>query len=428
MIAVPFVYFLLLAWHFYRAEKQFGLAVFIALLYAFSSGLSVLMVILGMRVGLSDITILPTFFYCFLITVCLLPIHKWYRYFSRGIQPINSTKVLKVMAWISLLYFIFYAIMSYGEMVNVLTGDMGQIRNDMYNGIKQESWMSRMNPIVRIPASLLNMILGASWIMQFLFFFCIFVQKMPRKYGYMMLAGSLTGTIGSIVNVDRSGITYWILGLVGCYIFFRPYIGQKGRKASLIIGTVLVGVFFLYLMAVTDSRFGDRDNVGDLTGGQASAVGYLAQPFPMFCYMFNNFERPFLYPGVLFPFMFEMLIPGGLGGIVEWQRMVSWRTGHEIGVFYTFLGTIMLGMGKIVMVVYSFLIGWGANALLRRNKLQVANLTKSFIYILFATVTMLGLFGHYYAIATRTFSIVFFLIVFSLISRGKKINNNKKSI
>jgi len=420
MLVVPFVYFLLLAWHFYRAEKQVGLAVFIALLYAFSSGLSVLTVILGMRVGLSNITFLPTFLYCFLITVCLLPIHKWHGYFSKGIQPINSTKVLKVIAWISLLYSIFYAIMSYGEMMNVLTGDMGQLRNDMYGGIKQESWMSRMNPIVRIPASLFNMILGAPWIMQFLFFFCIFVQKMPRKYGYMMLAGSLIGPIGSIVDVDRSGITYWILGLVGCYLFFRPYIGQKARKASLVIGTLLVGVFVLYLAAVTDSRFGERDAVGDLTASQASAIGYLAQPFPMFCYMFNNFERPFFYPGVMFPFLFEMLIPGGFGGVVEWQRMVSWRSGYEIGVFYTFLGTIMLGMGKIVMVLYSFIIGWGSNAILRRNKPQVANLTKSFIYILFATVTMLGLFGHYYAIATRTFSIVFFLILLSLISRVKE--------
>ncbi len=306
-----------------------------------------------------------------------------------------------------------------GSITTVLNSDIGEMRNDLYQGVEQEGWMSSLPSVIRTPIALLNHAVGAPWVFQLLAFYALFVQRMPVKYGIMFLIVSLLGPVGGIVGVDRSSVTYWILSLVGCYILFRSYIPQKQRKKYFSLGLILLAFMFAYLALVTDSRFGDGNYSSELSGSQSGIVGYLGQSFINFCFFYDNFTSPIYNPGIVFPFISNMLVDR-FGHTVEWQAYVSMVTNFQIGVFYTFIGAIKIGLGKIGMYIYLLFVSMGGYRMIRPSNGHTITLNNVFVYFLIASIPMLGLFGHFYSSATKTFCVTLFFLVTLHLSRNRE--------
>lgn len=420
MIAVPFIYFSLLAYFFFMKSKRIDLAVYISLIYASSGMFSIMIDIFSLRsydTAHYQISILATIVYCFMFTLCLLPISAFSRAYYGRIVPLKSDSALKIIARFGFIFAAFSIFMSFGSLRTVLNSDMGVLRNDLYQGLEQEGWMSALPTIIRTPIALLNHFFGAPWVFIFLAFYALFVQRMPKKYGIMFLFVSLLGPINGIIGVDRSNVTYWMLSLIGCYLFFRSYIPKTDRKKYFLVVTLLLGVFILYLFLLTNARFEDIATTKELSGGQGSVVGYLGQPFINFCYFYDNFESPVYNPGILFPFISKTIF-GGFSGTVEWQAHLTIITHTELGVFYTFLGAIKIGLGKIGMYAYLFIITIGGYNMVRIRGGRPITLHKSFVYFLLASIPMLGIFGHFYSSATKTFCITaFFFFTYVLSNR-----------
>ena len=413
MIAIPFIYFLILFGVLYSRTRKIDLACFTVLIYMVSAFFSMLIDFYGLR-GFDTlyykISFGATFSYCALLTLPLIPIALYTNSRIRVIQPIKNEKLLKIIAWIAGLFFIFYASMSLSSIIRVLTGDMGEMRADIYQGDISTGWMGRMNPIVRLPISFLNLTFGCPWILMLLAFFTVLVQKLPLKYGVLLFMGSLLGPINSIVGVDRSGMAYWLISLGACFLMFAPFMkpSQK-RKLSIVLGA-LVALVLLYLTTLTNSRFEETDG-GKLDGSVASLISYFGQTFINFCYYFDNFENPNPSLQLIFPFTYSYFIGGSFGSTVAYQEYLSLVTGKYFGVFYAFIGHLSTTAGNTAMVIYCLVITLLSMVLLRRKNKAVCDIKQLLLYVTFSSIMFLGLFAHYYATANRTFSVVAFLII-----------------
>ena len=216
-----------------------------------------------------------------------------------------------------------------------------------------------------------------------------------------------------MIGIDRSNVTYWIISLVGCYLLFKPYIGAKMKKRTLFYGLILLGVFMSYLWMVTSSRFSFSSSYDN---SQSSIIDYLGKPFVNFCFFYENFETPFPYFGIIFPFMSNTVM-GEFANTVDWQARVSIMTNVSVGTFYTFLGAIKIALGKAGMYTYLFVVTIGGYIMLKPKNKECLSLSEIYIYFLLASIPMLGLFGHFYSSGTKTFCAIFFLIVTNLLSK-----------
>ena len=424
MITVPFVYFSFLAFFFYRSSRRIDLAVYISLIYAVSGFFSIFLDVYKLRssdTASYEITLLPTIVYCLSLTACIYPIYAFSKAYHGRISALKSDSPLRTIALLGFVFAVFSIIMSMGSVTTVLKSDIGELRNDMYRGIEQETWMTSLPSAIRVPIALLNHVFGAPWVFIFLAFYALFVQKMPVKYGLMFLTVSFLGPVGGIAGADRSKVTYWVLSLIGCYILFRSYIPHKQRRKYFSFGLILLTLMFAYLALVTDSRFGEVDYGPELSGTQGGIVWYLGEPFVNFCFFYDNFTSPLINPGIVLPFITRTFF-GGYGQTVDWQAYLSFVTNVRIGVFYTFLGAIKIGLGKIGMYIYLLILSVGGYWIVRPTKRQTLSLVNIYLYFLIATVPILGLFGHYYSSATKTFCVTLFFLFTHYVSR----NRNKK--
>ena len=428
MIAIPLIYFSLFAYFLYlRNGRTINLPVYILLIYAVSGFFSIMMDIFDLRsidTAKYQFSIKASFVYCLCITLAVLPLIGKVGQ-QTNLRPIGiNNSVIKFFAVLSVLFFMFYAIMSIPDMLRTLTGDMAEMRSQQYWGIGEDLWYAKINPAVRFPIILLKFFLGVPWIMIFMAFYVRVVQKLPAKYALMFLLTSLIGPIDGIMGVDRSKVAYWIISLLGVFIFFRPYLSEKQRKSYVRYGYVLVAILSVYLALMTISRFGVDADSSSMDGSSGSLIAYFGMPYVNFCFFFDNFELKILNPTTVFPFISQYLIMGGLGTGTEFQAFLSMTTNYDFGVLYTYLGAIYIALGELALYAYVLIMFFLASLILRKRKDRTISIHYSYSYLLFSSIPMLGLFTHYYSYATATFGAVSFFILTTLFP-SKKIKETK---
>ena len=164
----------------------------------------------------------------------------------------------------------------------------------------------------------------------------------------------------------------------------------------------------LYIANLTTARFDDYDSVAGLSGSFSGVLVYLGQSYINFCYFFDTFTPPYHTLAIIFPSFFYFVLGDDLVGGTVLQAHWDLLTGYSTGVFYTFMGHIMIFAGFFVLVVFCVLYSTISNSILKRNVLKGGTLHSLFMYQALASVMALGLFGHYYASYILTFSLVFF--------------------
>lgn len=415
MIAVPCIYFSVLALFFFIRYRKIDLACFISLLYAITGYFSI---VLGRSSAYANYSMSgwATLVYCGLISLMIIPIAKFSNASISYIKPIVNIKILKVFCWGILVVFVVWLSLSFSIIIEVLTGDMEKMRELAHTGVLGERWMGGLPAPIRLVMVLFNYILGSSWILQFLAFFSLAVQKLPTKYFVILMLCSLKGPLTGIMGADRSATAYWIIGLVACLLFFYSFLGKKEKKWITLLSIVLVGALAIYLSSMTLARFEDSRSFGGVEG---SLISYFGQNYIMFCHFFDTFTTPETTLEIIFPFTYSQLLGEGFGSGVAIQEHFTLLTGVATGVFYTFLGQIMFSAGKVPMTIYAMVVALLAFVMLQRPRKQNANLKDCYLLLLFSSILFLGLFVHYYAAATKTFSVIFFYFLITYLCRGK---------
>ena len=426
MIVVPFIYFGFLL--FYQLKKnnwRFDIASFILIIFTVSSFFSILIDVFNLRsidTSHYKISVFACISYISLITLCVYPFMRNSNLKIRKIQPISNGMViiLKIFAWIFFLYFFLNLFMSWESLVTVvMSDDIEQIRKQHGTEMADESWMASLPTAARMPFTLLNLMSGSTWIFVFLAFFVMITQRMKFAYFILFILSSFNGIIGNILDAGRSAIAYWVISFIACYIIYTPYM-RKEHKRVLNRLFVIIGVFaFMFIAAVTISRFGYRD-AGEVSGTQGGLISYFGQTYINFCFFLDEFSCPFPSLQIVFPFLSKLILGDGFVSVVDLQELISRLSGKGIGVFFTFLGHIMVTSNAWVMLIYALLLFSGSLFITQKTKNKSIRLSTCFFYYLYSSVIFLGIFTHYYAGTARTFSVAFWGILLMLISKKGK--------
>lgn len=394
--------------HFFKNNKRADLPFLIMLMYTINSFLSIFVDKYNM-LGLNyHPSLLSTIVYCGLLTLCWLPFSRYSNLNINKVKAISNTKALKIVAWVSFLWFVIYLYLSKDTLQLVLTGgDMLALRGMIYKG--ESINVGQGLPVyLHIPFTLANCLFGCSWIFIFLAFFSKFIQKLPNKYFLLFLLTSLSGPLAGIVGVDRSKTTYWIISMVINFLFFSKFMTRKQRTWVMSVLAIFVTGGLIYIANLTTARFDDYDSVAGLSGSLSGVLVYLGQSYINFCYFFDTFTPPYHTLAIIFPSFYYFVLGDDLVGGTVLQAHWDLLTGYSTGVFYTFMGHIMIFAGFFVLVVFCVLYSTISNSILKRNVLKGGTLHSLFMYQALASVMALGLFGHYYASYILTFSLVFF--------------------
>ena len=424
MIAVPFVYFSFFLYFLYKKNHRIDLAFYIISIYWISAFFSILTDLFGLRHQDAEyykISFYATFVYCFLITFCTLPFIIFSSNSIKHIAKIPSSKPLKNLACFFMAWFVLFTILSTPTLIKILTGNIGQIRADHYIGEGISGyWFASLSTPVRLPISILNMVLGSTWILQFLGFYCIAIQKMPIKYGVMFITASLIGIVKGIMEAGRSDVIYWIIGIGANLVFFRPYltksVEQKIRKYWIFMLLIVAS----YFMMTTISR--TVDNVGGEVGGaEGNIIRYTGETFINFCFYFDNYTCPSPTLEIIFPLTYKLL-GIDIGGVVPIQQLLTQMTGYQYhtGVFYAFIGQILIATNIYIVYLYCFfyvLLSFSSCRKVKRLKYSIVN---GYFYVLYASVLFLGLFSHYYGYAGKTSSLIVFSVIIAYINMKRR--------
>lgn len=425
MVAVPFIYFiLLLFFHLRKTQWKFDIACLILVVYAVSAFFSIFVEALNLRSPITyRVSFVATIMYCVLLTICLLPFLRYSETQIRSIQPLKKTGLLKFFSVVLFLYFIINLYMSMDAIVeSLIMENMASLRNEHYAGTSELTWMGRLPFVARLPFTLLGYLSGSSWIFIFLAFYCFLIQKINPIYSFCFLIVSLNGVVGNFLMAGRSAVIYWVLSFIACYIFFKPLMNDKQTKWLRRLFVVFGALMLFYMASVTMARFG-----GDLDSGMDedslySLLYYAGVSYPNFCYFFDTFECPMPTLYVLFPFTYKIMGSPIEGG-VDLQVILSGMSHKDLGTFYTFLGQILTTSYNFVAVIYCIILALFAMPICKKVKTQRVTIKTCYCYLMFSSVLFLGLFGHYYAYATKTSSIFAFLVIFSFY-KSKKTERN----
>ena len=336
-------------------------------------------------------TVEATVVYCGLITLCMIP---FIRLSSSSIKlkPIKNPEWLKVTAVASFIWIMVLVLFNFGYLILALTTDMGAL---IKQGLVEDIDPTESLPILlKYPAKICNYFFRCFWILIYLAFYSRYVQRLPKVYMFMLFVASLSGPFIGMLGGDRSKTVYWIIVLIICFFFFKNQMEKKEKSRLIYIIALLLTVTVLYLFFQTEARFSEKTNLATATASasQNSILIYLGQPYINFCYFYEHeFSNNHFY-GILFPFITSLA--GGMVGGVAIQHYLTLTTGSFAGVFYTFLGQIMVAAGSGTMFIFCLVFTIAALWLLKKKKSY--NLLDGYVYMAFASVLFLGLFGYYY--------------------------------
>lgn len=412
IIAVPFIYFTLFGFLYYRNKRHIDLALIVIAMFAISGFFSILDDYFELRRFESinyQITWFASFSYCAIITLCILPFTMGNLSGKRPL-PIRNERLFRKFAFVSFIWFLIFMLFSSSAVLRVLMGDMQELRSVAAEG--ELDWMVSLPAPIRLVISVGNLLYGCSWIFIYLAFYSITIQKLPQKYFLYFISVSLAGPMYGITGADRSATAYWIIALIAVFFYFKPFMDSEIKHSIQKYTYFLIGIFVFYLAAMTISRFGDRAaGNGGVSGTQGGLIEYLGQTYINFCMYFDNYDPPIKLFSIVFPFTSKYLLGLPAGGTAI-QEIMTAITPFYTGVFYTFIGHIMVGVGRgwalfftAIYVIASFI------SIPRLTKKKYSNLLDGYIYIALISVILLGIFTHYYAVPNRTISLIIMYIL-----------------
>lgn len=412
MMAVPFVYFSLLAFVMYRKRKKMDLAILICIIYATSGLIGLFMGDPGSQVKGYHISFFAAFSYCFLLTLCLLPISRFSHLRIKYIYPVKNVQLLKTLAWIAFIWFFIYAYASWNQFYGIITGDLGALRTALYEGTIDNSFILSVPFPIRLFISLFSYVFGCYWILIFLAFYCLLVQKLPIKYFLFFMIASLACPWGAVLGVDRSAVAGYMFSLIGVEVFFWPLMQKTQKKWTVVAGGIVMVALMVYLGMMTISRFGGV-NGDDTDAVNSSVLFYLGHSYLYFCYYFDTFDNPAKMLNLLFPFISKFIFGSNVLGGMRINAYLEQKAGGSYGYFYTFIGQIQITAGHIVAILFCFILFFVGYNVLSKMKKGVATPKYAFLYFFFASFMLLGLFAYYYQSPVITSSVVVFLILFN---------------
>ncbi|MHA6727084.1 O-antigen polymerase [Chryseobacterium sp. A301] len=407
MIYLPFLILLILT-IFYWRKHGLNVGVYIMVIYTFSAFFSILLFNSeGFRrdplfLLKRDITIVPIFTYCFAIFFITKPILNYDVNFgiSNLLRSNRFTKIANVLKYFFIANLFIVCYFTFQDIQELDFSDFSDIRSQVYSDQINVGEYSGIYYYLKVVSNYIS----ALWPIAILIFFYLSCKKSQILMKLLLLLSSLSTVISSITIAGRTQIVYWILTMVFFYLLFNRFLSSKANRYIKALITILfVGILF-YFALITISRWGHEDMY-------QSILEYIGQPFINFNYFFNNYSNVTIEFSRIFP-LIDLLFSGDFS-LEEYRNYVYRFSGMDIGIFYTFLGDILVDLGHVGLYIFIFLmIICNIVFIRRRSRYAGANI---FILIVVSLILLQGLFYYPFWQPSGGVFILFCIITFLII-------------
>lgn len=414
MVVIPFIWFSLLfiiIW----IKRGFDISAYATLLFVISSLFSILLVNSGPD---SEIyrrypSAFATIVYCLGNSLIIWPL---YRFDSSSLQgiAIHNGKTINTLVYLFFGIFVLLLITRWLTLNFVLTvADWELLRAMAHNDeIVIEHYSGIVNTILLI-AKVIGM---ASSVMVPIFFISICFLKRSWWFNLMAILGSTNVIINGLIGFDRSSVFRWLLLLGLCIVLFWKFVHKKTRKRLVPFFGVLIGVIVVYMVAVTDARFGNTDQ-----GSKGSVIEYAGQPYPNFCNIYDNLNNG---EGVtakyVFPTIHKYILNDYIGNTSR-QEELTQRTKVTCNVFYSVLGSFVLDanqVGPFLYIIYYLII---YSILFKRTpKKGKIPLTLLLCFFYMMQIAAFGIIAYTYTAPLVKVSILLLLIYVNMLENSRK--------
>lgn len=409
MIFVPFVYFSIFFALMWRKQKSFNVGSIITLFYIISSFFAILIKTNNLWIfHFPEIKIIPTFLYCTLLTVSILPFYK-FRSDKIKFITLQNSKVFIPISWILIILSFISLALTINDIKTSFTLSFGDIRNEFYQDTGSFQEFSGL-PWYQY---LINFAPSFSPVLLLFFFYSIVYMNNKKIFNILLILASIVLSLNSITTAARTQIIYWLFTFIAFYVCFNPQMtGAIKRKVKILF--TIIGFFgIVYIVSVTISRFGERD-----IGSKGSFISYAGQSFPQFCNVYNKYTFDELTFDRVLPISSKYIMRNKFTN-TEYREKQSMRIGAETGVFFTFLGDAMLDFGKVGMIFYTLIFYLISTYALRRSNNFVISLSQMIIFTLLLRLPLLGLFAYVYTSIQSSVLIIGSLIIAVLFKQYK---------
>lgn len=420
MYYIPFIYFTILLIYII-VKRGFDISASITSIYIISTFFSIVIMRLGYAPYIDrGVTFIPTFIFCFCITLTIIPFYLFDSNKIKNIPKLHNIQLFNAVCYLFIFTFFLFLFVLYKDILYALTfSDIGELRG--YN----EEWaigIGGAHPLIRPFAYILMPFAEFSHIMFLFFLYSICYLKKTKLFNTLLLLSSMSTFLLAISGIDRSRVFYMIVMFILSYVLFRPRLGkiQKRliRRISIIFGVILLG----YFAHITILRFASEIHE-DTT--EDSLITYIGQPYLNFCYFFDNYEPAEISTALIFPLTHQHIIKDYKGG-VSYGRQVYAETGTDLNVFSSFLGNMTIWMSKYAAIVFCIIFFIICMTVLKRERkieITFGQIIKLYLLII---IPQLGVIAYYYTTPNRAFAAICLIII--AISFSRKSNQTTNNL
>lgn len=413
MIYIPFVYFTILFIYMWRKQKSINVSSLIVIFYIISSLFAIIIKnenLWNYTLNFPEIGIVPTFLYCSLLTISILPFHNFKAESIKSITLTNKKQFL-VISWILIIISFVSLAIVLPQVKTTFTMDLFDVRKEYY----QDAGTFYEFAGLPFYQYLINFAPSFSPIFILFFFYSVVYMDNKIYFNILLILASLILSVHSILTAARTQVIYWIMTFSAIYIFFKPLM-TTGIKRKVKTLFVIIGLFVLiYMFAVTISRFENR-NVGAVD----SLILYTGQSFLQFCNVYNHYTFDEITIDRILPITSKYILDNKFTK-TDYRFYQSVRIGADTGVFFTFLGDAMLDFGKFGMIIYTLIFYLISTKSLKRRNQTVISLSQMIIFVILVRFTLLGLFAYVYTSIQSSIMIIGSLIIAYLLKYKIKI-------
>lgn len=415
MIAAPFVFFII--WTIISYHK-YGISIgtYVLFLYTLTSFCAILIGYYNLydnrSVEESDLGIIAPILYITLLFICIKPLYNLGNF---NIIPPNkrTIRVLKLLSIVYLSIFIVVLIVAYQRIIFVLTSEsLANIRDEQYKG-DAVSFYNHLTGFQRYFCAILSILSPSAFIMLPISLYLFAFSKCKLYYKIGAFIGSFTPLIISINIADRSQYFYWLIMLGFSIVVFFKYLSKKKKFIILFfLSIILIGVLS-YFIAVTNSRFGERD--GGSIGG---IILYAGEPYLNFCRFIYELNPP-TTANIIFPNITTYIFDGD--SYFELAHKIEDKQNTAICVFATFIGIIYSVSGGIVTLI--FIIFYCITFYKLQTKIAHKSINLSLLIKLWciSIIPSIGIITYFYLNSGATTALFIWLIISYLLKKYESI-------
>lgn len=422
MILIPFIYFCLLTFYWWKKHEGFDVCVYMSGLYALTSLLAIIIVannLLNQGGILFDsydieLNIIPTILYCTLLTLGMLPFSMIYKKDLKNIYT-NNPLIVDALSCFLILVALINLYLVADSTLEILSGDLSTVRSDHYEGIESPAQVKAesMPYIFRF----LYYFNTSTLLAIPLFFYYLCFGQRPWWFALLLLFASLSMPIAGIQSADRTEVVLYGMMFLTCLILFRPHLSRKVKTILKIVSVPIALAAIVYFVVVSDARFSKREG-----GAVTSALQYAGQGYLNYCFFWEKANTDYITAEREFPLISHYVYH--IDNDDERRGVRSGQQGFFMSVFATYIGDIMLDLtpvGMILWVIIFFLIAVIIFRWPHREELNVGEL------LMFYVLSIIPVFGiFYYRFMNFSYTYMVFLAVLLYLSDKYKFTISKE--